>query len=56
MSRLGRFGEMRGKMRHLALVLYIDPILDIFDPNGYIQKTIRYVGLVISREAELETH
>lgn len=48
--------EMRGKMRHLALVLYIDPILDISDPNGYTQKTIVYVGLVLQKEAELETH
>lgn len=47
---------MRGKMRRLALVLYIDPILDIFDPNGYIRKTIIYVGLVLQREAKLETH
>lgn len=46
---------MRGKIRHLALVLYIDPNPDIFDPNGYIQKTIIYVGLVLQRDAELET-
>lgn len=50
---------MRGKMRHLALVLYtdtiLDTILDIFDLNGYIHKTTVCVGLVLQREAELET-
>lgn len=46
---------MRGKMRQLALVLYTDPILDIFDLNGYIHKTTACVGLVLQREAELET-